>query len=188
MGMLGVDRYDAQLPAVEAANYIFGGGSFSSRLMDKVRTEAGLAYSIYSTVDLTTRRKGRAVIRVQTRTDAVQRVIGSITAEMENMRCREVSGAELEQAKEALTNSALMAFADADDTVSALMQLEVIGWPSDYYETYFERLKAVSAADVLDVSRRLYRPEELLTVVVGDREDLRKSCSDSANWTVYEPA
>ena len=186
MGMLGVDRFDAQLPAIKLANYIFGAGSFFSRLMDKVRTREGLAYSIYSGVDLTLRRRGRVVVSVQTRTEATQRVMECVTAEMENMRAELVSSAELEQAREALINSTYMAFADTEESLSTLMQLEIIGWPEDYYETLLQRYKEVTREEIREVSERVYRPREMLTVVVGDEEKLAQNCPQSAQWQPHE--
>ena len=186
MGMLGVDRFDAQLPAIKMANYIFGAGSFFSRLMDKVRTREGLAYSIYSGVDLTLRRRGRVVVSVQTRTEATQRVMESVSAEMEQMRSELVSAAELEQAREALINSTYMAFADTEESLSILMQLEIIGWPEDYYENLLQRYKEVTREEIREVSARLYRPQEMLTVVVGDKEKLAHNCPQSSQWRIHE--
>lgn len=186
MGSLGVDRYDAQLPAIKIANYIFGAGGFSSRLMDKVRTREGLAYSIYSGVDLTLRRRGRVIVSVQTRTDASQKVMDCVAAEMENMRSSLVSAEELEQAREALVNSTYMAFADTGESLRYLMQLEVIGWPGDYYETLLNNYREVTREEVGEVSQRLFRPQDLLTVVVGDRDVLAESCPQSLQWEKRE--
>lgn len=185
LGMRGVERFDPQLPAIEVANYIFGGGSFSARLMDKVRTREGLAYSIYSVVDTSTLRLGRVLINAQTRTEATQRVLDSVRAEMDLIRTELVSEAELSQAQESLINGILMAFADSDDAVAALMQLEIIGRPRDFFQTFVTGLRQVTREEVREAARRVYRPEEMLTVVVGNAEHLRERCPQSAEWTKH---
>ena len=109
-----------------------------------------------------------------------------MTAEMEKMRSELVSEAELEQAREALINSTYMAFADTEESLSTLMQLEVIGWPYDYYETLIQRYKEVTREEIREVSERVYRPQDMLTVVVGDRNKLEQNCPQSAGWRKHE--
>ncbi|MBQ7567953.1 insulinase family protein [bacterium] len=186
MGMLGLNRFDPQLPAAELANYIFGGGSFSSRLMDKVRTRNGMAYSIYSLADLSTLRRGRVLVSAQTKTENTQRVLSSVHDEMEEMCCKLVGEAEFQQAREALINATIMAFTDTEEALKALMQLEIIGWPSDYYHNLLNRYKEVTREEILEVSKRLFRPQDMLTVVVGDSAKLSQSCPQSAAWKRHE--
>ena len=44
----GLERHDPDYYAGYVANYILGGGGFSSRLLEEVREKRGLAYSAYS--------------------------------------------------------------------------------------------------------------------------------------------
>ncbi|HEX9145031.1 MAG TPA: pitrilysin family protein, partial [Candidatus Binatia bacterium] len=48
MGHEGVARSNPDYYAIQVMNYILGGGGFSSRAMDSVRNQRGMAYSIYS--------------------------------------------------------------------------------------------------------------------------------------------
>ena len=48
MGQVGVARGDADYYALYLGNHAFGGSGFGSRLMQEVREERGLAYSVYS--------------------------------------------------------------------------------------------------------------------------------------------
>ena len=47
-GHAGLERHDPDYYAGYVANYILGGGGFSSRLLEEVREKRGLAYSAYS--------------------------------------------------------------------------------------------------------------------------------------------
>ncbi|NTW60226.1 MAG: insulinase family protein, partial [Nitrospirae bacterium] len=49
MGHVGISRENPDFYAVVIMNYILGGGGFSSRLMDNIRDNRGLAYDVHST-------------------------------------------------------------------------------------------------------------------------------------------
>jgi len=53
LGHGGVGREHPDYYAIQVMNYILGGGGFSSRVMDSIRNERGLAYSVYSYFDAT---------------------------------------------------------------------------------------------------------------------------------------
>ena len=48
MGNIGIRRENPDYYAVTVLNYILGGGGFSSRLMDNIRDNKGLAYDVHS--------------------------------------------------------------------------------------------------------------------------------------------
>ncbi len=50
LGNLGIARKNPDFYAFQVMNYILGGGGFASRLMDDIRVNRGLAYSVYSSL------------------------------------------------------------------------------------------------------------------------------------------
>lgn len=48
LAMKGLRQNEVEYPAYRIMNYVLGGAGFSSRLMEKIRSEKGLTYSIYS--------------------------------------------------------------------------------------------------------------------------------------------
>ncbi|MEO8442490.1 MAG: pitrilysin family protein, partial [Betaproteobacteria bacterium] len=68
LGMPGIKRGDPDYFPLFVGNYILGGGSFSSRIMDEVRSKRGLAYSAYSYF-APMQERGPFVIGLQTRKD-----------------------------------------------------------------------------------------------------------------------
>jgi zinc protease len=50
----------------------------------------------------------------------------------------------------------------------------IYGLPADYFDTYRDRVRAVSAPDVLRAAREFLRPEELQLVAVGDPAAVRE--------------
>ena len=73
-GLPGIMRADPDFIPGYVANYILGGGGFSSRLTDEVRVKRGLTYGI--STGLTSYRKASVMIgSVATRADAVRQTI-----------------------------------------------------------------------------------------------------------------
>jgi zinc protease len=48
LGQRGIGRENSDYYALQVMNYILGGGGFSSRAMESIRNQRGLAYSVYS--------------------------------------------------------------------------------------------------------------------------------------------
>ena len=181
LGHLGVSRNEEHLEDVELANYILGGGSFSSRLMDKVRTRDGLAYSIGSHVDLSSLRRGRAIVYGQVKAEETGRVLDCVREEMELLQRELVSEEEFSQARQALENGIKMAFYHSGAASRVFLQLEVLSRPADFYEGYLKRLSQTTRQSVLEAAQRLYRPDDILAVVVGSGELLAPKWPESAN-------
>lgn len=167
LGHLGVSREDPDREALQVLDYILGAGSFSSRLVERVRNREGLAYSINSTVQVDTPRRGMVLVSFQTRSGATRKALDLALEEFRRIREEPVTGAELEQARASLVNSMVFRFDQPFETVRRLMGLEIQGFPADHYEAWARRLQAVTAADVQRVARRVLRPERLVTLVLG---------------------
>ena len=48
MGHLGVDIHHPDVQAIRVMSYILGAGGFSSRMMQRIRSQEGLAYDVRS--------------------------------------------------------------------------------------------------------------------------------------------
>ncbi|MFN3396726.1 MAG: M16 family metallopeptidase, partial [Thermodesulfovibrionales bacterium] len=104
IGNRGIKREDPDYYAVAVMNYILGGGGFSSRLMQTIRDEMGLAYDIHSFFD--SRKKGGLFsINVQTKNETANTVIEEILKELKRIKTESVSDQELDDAKAYLTGS-----------------------------------------------------------------------------------
>ena len=84
------------------------------------------------------------------------------------MRSEPPEEARLRQAKEALVNSFVQRWTNPVSTLEQLMDLELAGRPADYFDTYLDRLRAVTAVEVARAAREHLRPERLVAVVIGD--------------------
>lgn len=169
-GELGVTKDNPDIYALRVMNYILGGGGFNSRLMREIRSNRGLAYSVYSYFQIGRRLPGPFVAGCETKTGSTVEVLELMRSEMERIQNDRVGQQELALARESLANSFIFAFENSHDIVSRQMRLDFYGYPPDYLQRYPERIKAVSAEDVLRVARKYLHPDRQVLVLVGDTE------------------
>jgi len=168
LGHFGIKRTNPDRYAIEIMDLILGGSGFSSRIMERVRTEEGLAYSVGTSFPTTSRDISLFRATVQTKNENVPRAVSAILEEMTRIQKEPVTPEELEQAKEAISTSFVFRFTSRYGTVVQLLTLEFDGYPPDYYETLLDRYRAVTAADIQRVARQYLHPDASTIVVVGD--------------------
>src|SRR4026208_1191646 len=123
LGHNGVARGNPDYYAVQVMNYILGGGGFSSRAMDSIRNQRGLAYSVYSYFNAD---KGRGTFQfvMQTKNETALQAIAIAKEEIGRIREAPVSEAELNDAKDYLTGSFPLRFDTMGKVANFLAQAE----------------------------------------------------------------
>lgn len=167
LGHDGVVRDNPDYYAIQVMNYIMGGGGFSSRVMDSIRNERGLAYSVYSYFGAE-KSHGSFQFVMQTKNETAFDAIQIAKEEMSRMREQQVSEAELNDAKDYLTGSFPLRFDTNRKVASFLAQVEYYELGLDYPERYAELIRKVTRDDVLRVAKQYLHPEELTVVVVAN--------------------
>jgi zinc protease len=168
MGHRGISKDNPDLHAVRLANYLLGGGGFNSRLMREIRSNRGLAYSIYSLYQPGRYLPELFVVSGETRNDGAVEVVRLVREMMKDLIISGVTYDELESAKNSLINSFIFAFEDTHAVVTQKMRLDFYAYPVEYLETYQHRIRALTAEDVQRVAREYFRPDQLHIVLVGD--------------------
>jgi predicted Zn-dependent peptidase len=170
LGHLGIEETNPDYHAVQVMNFILGGGSFSSRITMKVRSNEGLSYNQGSRFSYRWGFPGLFSAYVQTKSSTVGYAISLIQAELERIRKEPVTDAEMETA----TNYYLESFADLFQspqiTMSNFANLEMTGRPMDYYKTYRNIIKSVTKARVQEVANKYLHPDQAAIMIVGDFE------------------
>ncbi len=169
LGHIGISRNDPDYYAVSIMNYIFGGGGFSSRLMQSIRDEMGLAYDVNSFFSLN-KEKGMFQIEVQTKNESAGLVISEIVKQMEKIRKEPVSDEELEDAKSYLTGSFTRRLDTNRKIADFLAFVEFYNLGFDYIEKYPVYINSVTKEDVLRVARKYLDPENYVLVVVANQK------------------
>ncbi len=168
LGHFGINRANPDRYAIQIMDIILGGGGFSSRIMERVRTDEGLAYSVASSFPTSSRDVSLFRVTVQTKNENVPRAVQAILDEMGRMQNQLVSPTELDGAKEAIVNSFVFRFTSRFSVVTQLLTLELDGYPPDYYDTLLDRYRAVTREDVQRVARQYLRPDAVSILVVGN--------------------
>lgn len=167
LGHNGVARGNPDYYAMQVMNYILGGGGFSSRAMDSIRNERGLAYSVYSYF-AAEKSHGSFQFVMQTKNETAAEAIRIAKDEMRRMREQPVEERELSDAKDYLIGSFPLRFDTNRKVAGFLAQVEYYELGLDYPERYNELIGKVTREDVARVAKQYLRPDDLITVVVGN--------------------
>jgi len=168
MGHRGISKDNPDIHAVRLTNYLLGGGGFNSRLMREIRSNRGLAYSIYSLFHPGRYLPELFIVSGETRNDGAVQVVNLVRKIVDDLRSTRVSDDELESAKNSLINSFIFAFENTHAVVTQKMRLHFYSYPDDYLETYQERVKSLTADDVQRAARQYLQPDQMHIVLVGD--------------------
>jgi len=171
LGHGGVGREHLDYYAIQVMNYILGGGGFSSRVMDSIRNERGLAYSVYSYFDA---EKGRGTFEfvMQTKNETALEAIRIAKEEIRRIREEPVSERELSDAKDYLTGSFPLRLDTNHKVANFLAQVEFFDLGLDYPDRYPELIQTVTRDDVLRVAKEYLHPARLITVIVGNQRKI----------------
>ncbi|HEY2917380.1 MAG TPA: pitrilysin family protein [Candidatus Binatia bacterium] len=171
LGHVGVARGNSDYYAIQVMSYILGGGGFSSRLMDSVRNERGLAYSVYSHFSAE-KSHGSFQLVMQTKNETAQEAIRIANEEIRRIREEPVSEQELSDAKDYLIGSFPLRFDTNRKVASFLAQVEYFQLGLDYPDRYGDLIRKVDRAEVQRVAKQYLYPDKLITVIVGNQQKL----------------
>lgn len=171
LGHRGISRDNPDYYAVGVMNYILGGGGFSSRMMDSIREDMGLAYGVYSAF-VPYRDAGEFYVSVQTKNESSKVVVDEALRQMRLMIESGVTEKELREAKDFLTGSFPRRIDTMGKIADFLSSVEFYGLGLDYQDKYASYINAVTREDVLRVARQYLHPDSFILVVVGNKEGL----------------
>lgn len=161
----GLRRTDPEWHAAEVMNHILG-GSFTGRLMKKIRSDEGLTYGIRTTLGDGAYWTGDLMGASQTSNRTVAYLLRLALAEMEKLKAEPLTEAELKAIKEGLIESFPSRWGKSA-AVGTLAEEALAGWPEDWWVTYREKIQAVSPAEVQRMARKLLDPGKLVLLAVG---------------------
>ncbi len=174
LGHLGIEDTNPDYFAVQVMNFILGGGSFTSRITTKVRSDEGLSYNQGSRFTYSWGFPGTFSGYVQTKSATVGYAISLIMKEMERIREEPVADKEMETALNYYLESFSNNFQSPQATMSNFANLEMTGKPLDYYKTYLSKIQAVTKEKVMEVANKYIHPDRMAIMIVGDWDPCNK--------------
>ncbi len=171
LGHLGGLRDNPDYAKVQVMNRVLSGG-FSGRLMQVVRTEMGLAYSVFGQYGMNSFYPGMFYAGVMTKSSTTAEAIDAIIDQIERLQEESVTEQELQDVKDQILNSSVFEYDSYEEVLSERLSNEYRGLPADAFEQYIEGVKATTIEDVQEVAQEYLDPENLQILVVGNKEEI----------------
>ncbi len=171
IGHLGGRLDNPDYAALDVVNGVLNG--FGGRLFNEVRSRQGLAYSVYGQWSPRYDYPGLFIAGGQTRSQTTVQFVKALQAEIKRLQTQRVTPQELAYAKESTLNSFVFNFENPNQTISRLMRYEYYGYPSDFIFRYQKAVAATTAADVQRVAKEYLKPDNLVTLVVGNQKEIQ---------------
>ncbi len=170
VGQPGMKRGDDDYFTLYVANHPFGGSGFSSRLVEVIREQHGLAYSVYSYFS-PLREVGSFTMGMQTKNGQTQQALTLLNQELKNYVENGPEKDELEASMSNITGSFPLKM---DGNGKLLEYIAMIGFydlPIDYLDHFIENVKSVDVKKINDALTRRLHPDRMVTVVVGKQQN-----------------
>jgi zinc protease len=172
IGLPSVKRDNPDVYALEVMNEILGGSGFTSRITKTVRSDEGLAYDAGSALSVGVYYPGRFRAAFQSKSPTVAWATQLVLEEIRKIREAPVQGEELDTIQKNLIETFPTSFASPAQAMAIFASDEYTRRDPRYWVTYRDRIKAVTAADVLRVARAYLQPEKFIILVVGDQKEI----------------
>lgn len=166
VGQPGLKRKEEKYFDLYVANHPFGGSGFASRLVETVREDRGLAYSVYSYFS-PMREMGPFTMGMQTRSDQTDEALKLLRDELKRYLDEGPSEAELKASTSNITGSFPL---NLDSNSKLLDYIAMIGFydlPMDYLQKFVANIEAVDVKSASAAIRDRINIDRLVTVVVG---------------------
>jgi zinc protease len=174
IGWRGIKRDDPDYFPLLIANHILGGGGFTSRITNRVRSDEGLAYHAASAMQPKVYFPGEIRAMVQSKNPTVALSIKLILEEIQRMRTERVTQDELDTAKKSFIETFPRTFESKPTMLSVFVYDEMTNRPVNYWQTYRDRINAVSADDVQKAAQKHFDTNKAAIFVVGKWDEIHK--------------
>ncbi len=168
-GHTGITRDDPDFFAAFVVNEVLGGRGSNSRLMQEVREKRGLTYGIgtyLADADLSETVMGH----FSSQNGSMAEAIDVVRAEWAKVAQDGITQDELAAAQTYLTGSYPLRFDGNANIANIMVSMQMEGLPVDYIATRNDQVMAVTLEDAKRVAARVYDPDGLHFVVVGQPE------------------
>jgi zinc protease len=172
LGSRSITRDDPDMIPFLLLNEILGAGGFTSRLMQQVRSNEGLAYSVRSSLTPRVAYPGDFRAGFESKNTTVALATKIVLEQIRKMRDEPVTPEELETAKASLVETFPRQFESRPQMLRVFVNDEWTKRPADYWRTFRDRVKAVTPEDIRRVARKHLDPAKMAILVVGDWDQI----------------
>ena len=162
----GLRRSDPDYFPLLVGNHILGGGGFVSRLMEEVRQQRGLAYSVYSFFS-PYKEQGPFQIGLQTKKEQSEEAFELTRKVLKDFVATGPTEEELTAAKQNIIGGFPLRI---DSNSKILGFLSIIGFyhlPLTYLTDYLSAVEAVTTEQIRQAFQQRIQPDGMVAVIVG---------------------
>ena len=175
---LGDKNYYAAL----LANQILGGGG-TARLFQNLREDKAYTYGSYSRVRQS-RYVGTFKATASVRNMVTDSSVVEIQKEINKIRYQKVSEQDLRDAKELYIGNFVMEVQKPATAARYALNRELYNLPEDYYETYLEKINAVTINDVQDAAIKYFKGDKARIIITGKGIDVLKNLEKNSDYKI----
>lgn len=176
IGHIGLPRLHPDYFDVVVMNAILG-GVFNSRINLNLRERHAFTYGAFSAFEWR-RDAGPFTVSTAVATPVTGRAVREVLTELQRMRDTAPTADELSLSTSYLDGVFPIRFETTDAIAAALTSLRTLRLSDDYYDTYRERIRAVTADGVLRAAQRHLHLDALQVLAVGDRAQIATPLGD----------
>jgi len=177
----GIRWDDPDYYAIQVMNDVLGGGGFTSRITNRVRSDEGLAYSARSAFPGGVYYPVVFRAGFQSKSSTVAYATSIVLEEIERITREPVTKEELLTTKKSFIDTFPNNFASAAQVVSAFASDEMIGRYAKqphYWANYRDNIESVDIAAVQHVAKQRLKLDQMIILIVGQKEEILKGHSD----------
>lgn len=165
---LGIARTDDDYLRLRLANEVLG-GSFASRLNQKIRSELGLTYSIYSSFDVR-KQRGSFEISTFTKNETAGKTLEETLKVLGNYLANGAQENEVTAARNQLIGQFPRAIETADRLAYNMLVLDFYGIPYDYLTDFNKNVEGIRLKDANMAMAKALNAQKLKVVIYGDEK------------------
>lgn len=184
LGNLGIERTNPDYFATLVMNQVLGGGP-AARLFLNLREKNGYTYGAYSSFG-GSKFRGTVVSSSEVRTDVTEGAMKEFMYELKRIREEKVNPAELENAKRAIVGGFALSLEQPNALLQNIVTQKLYDLPADYWDTYPQRVMAVTAEDIQRVANKYVDLGHLQVIAVGDASKTREILRKYGTVEVYD--
>ncbi|HLE62914.1 MAG TPA: pitrilysin family protein, partial [Pyrinomonadaceae bacterium] len=184
LGNLGIERTNADYFSLLLADRVLGGGP-AARLFLNLREDKGYTYGAYSGFG-GSKFRGTWVSGSEVRTEVTDGAMKEFMYELKRLRDERVPADELDNAKRAIVGSFALSLEQPQGLLQNIITQKLFDLPADYWDTYPQKVSAVTAEDIQRIAQKYIDLDRLQVVAVGDAAKAREMLAKYGKVEVYD--
>jgi zinc protease len=182
LGHLGGLMKNPDYPALIVMNNILSW----DRMFKKIRTDEGLAYSVWGHYGANHKYPGVFSAGAQTKSESTVYAIELMLEELIKIAREEVTDEELKKAKDKYLNSFVFNFDSQSKIINRMLTYTYYDYPVDFADQTKDKVEKVGKGDVLRVAKKYLHPDQVSILVVGNKANFEKPLSSLGEVNVID--